>query len=115
MTVPDFPASRQDRASVLLAKRCEDASTLGMFRIAESKFLLAYTGEQVLWLPRGLALLTDAATCSVEFAFHVGRHGEPVEGPFMEWESKPEQVAYCAPYICACTSRSRPVVSHSAC
>ncbi|BGO99068.1 Rho guanyl-nucleotide exchange factor [Rhodotorula toruloides] len=79
MTVPDFPASRQDRAALLLAKRCEDASTLGMFRIAESKFLLAYT----------------------EFAFHVGRHGEPVEGPFMEWESKPEQVAYCAPYIFA--------------
>ncbi|BGP04378.1 Rho guanine nucleotide exchange factor [Rhodotorula toruloides] len=79
MTVPDFPASRQDRAAILLAKRCEDASTLGMFRIAESKFLLAYT----------------------EFAFHVGRHGEPVEGPFMEWESKPEQVAYCAPYIFA--------------
>ncbi|BGP21292.1 Rho guanine nucleotide exchange factor [Rhodotorula toruloides] len=79
MTVPDFPASRPDRNTVLLARRCEDASTLGMFRIAESKFLLAYD----------------------EFAFHVGRHGEPVEGPFMEWESKPEQVAYCAPYVFA--------------
>ncbi|GAA5941175.1 hypothetical protein JCM10213_007445 [Rhodosporidiobolus nylandii] len=74
MTVPDFPS----RGS--LAKRCEDASTMGMFRIADSRFLLAYS----------------------EFAFHVGRHGEPLEsGPFIEWESKPEQVAYCAPYIFA--------------
>lgn len=57
MTVPDFPASRQDRAAILLAKRCEDASTLGMFRIAESKFLLAYTGEQLLRYRHGLARL----------------------------------------------------------
>ncbi|GAA5935183.1 hypothetical protein JCM3775_007227 [Rhodotorula graminis] len=79
MTVPDFPPSRHDRALYLLAKRCEDASTMGMFRIGDSKFLLAYS----------------------EFAIHVGRHGEPIEGPFIEWESKPETIAYCAPYIFA--------------
>ncbi|GAA5854952.1 hypothetical protein JCM8547_002320 [Rhodosporidiobolus lusitaniae] len=79
MTVPDFPSSRGDRALASLAKRCEDVPTMGMFRIADSKFLLVYS----------------------EFAFHVGRHGEPVPGPFIEWESKPEQVAYCAPYIFA--------------
>ncbi|BGP36192.1 Rho guanine nucleotide exchange factor [Rhodotorula kratochvilovae] len=79
MTVPDFPPSRHDRALYLLAKRCEDATTMGMFRIGDSKFLLAYS----------------------EFAIHVGRHGEPVEGPFIEWESKPETIAYCAPYIFA--------------
>ncbi|GAA5824608.1 hypothetical protein JCM3770_006692, partial [Rhodotorula araucariae] len=79
MTVPDFPPSRHDRALYLLAKRCEDATTMGMFRIGDSKFLLAYS----------------------EFAIHVGRHGEPIEGPFIEWESKPETIAYCAPYIFA--------------
>ncbi|GAA5849156.1 hypothetical protein JCM9279_005806 [Rhodotorula babjevae] len=79
MTVPDFPPSRHDRALYLLAKRCEDAATMGMFRIGDSKFLLAYS----------------------EFAIHVGRHGEPIEGPFIEWESKPETIAYCAPYIFA--------------
>ncbi|GAA6044243.1 hypothetical protein JCM8097_002194 [Rhodosporidiobolus ruineniae] len=79
MTVPDFPGSRGDRSLASLAKRCEDAATMGMFRIGDSKFLLAYS----------------------EFAFHVGRHGEPIPGPFIEWESKPEQVAYCAPYVFA--------------
>lgn len=79
MTVPDFPSVRNDRALYVLAKRCEDASTMGMFRIGDSKFLLAYS----------------------EFAIHVGRHGEPIEGPFIEWESKPETIAYCAPYVCA--------------
>ncbi|GAA5999985.1 uncharacterized protein JCM10292_003567 [Rhodotorula paludigena] len=79
MTVPDFPSVRNDRALYVLAKRCEDASTMGMFRIGDSKFLLAYS----------------------EFAIHVGRHGEPIEGPFIEWESKPETIAYCAPYVFA--------------
>ncbi|GAA5891760.1 hypothetical protein JCM8208_002876 [Rhodotorula glutinis] len=79
MTVPDFPPSRHDRALYLLAKRCEDATTMGMYRIGDSKFLLAYS----------------------EFAIHVGRHGAPIEGPFIEWESKPETIAYCAPYIFA--------------
>ncbi|GAA6008068.1 hypothetical protein JCM10207_007016 [Rhodosporidiobolus poonsookiae] len=79
MTVPDFPPTRHDRALYTLAKRCEDASTLGMFRIADNKFLLVYT----------------------DFAFTVGRHGEPTEGPFIEFESKPEQVAYSAPYLFA--------------
>ncbi|GAA5879401.1 hypothetical protein JCM1840_006035 [Sporobolomyces johnsonii] len=79
MTVPDFPSVRHNRAFAPLAKRCEEVPTLGMFRIADSKFVLVYA----------------------DFAFHVGRHGEPVEGPFIEWESKPEQVAYCAPYIFA--------------
>ncbi|GAA5923419.1 uncharacterized protein JCM15063_003641 [Sporobolomyces koalae] len=79
MTVPDFPSVRHNRNFVTLAKRCEEVPTLGMFRIADSKFLLVYA----------------------DFAFHVGRHGEPIEGPFIEWESKPEQVAYCFPYIFA--------------
>ncbi|GAA5909349.1 hypothetical protein JCM6882_000959 [Rhodosporidiobolus microsporus] len=79
MTVPDFPSPRGDRSLALLAKRCEDSSTMGLFRIGDSKFLLVYS----------------------DFAFHVGRHGEPVDGPFIEWESKPEQIAYCAPYIFA--------------
>ncbi|ORY90211.1 CNH domain-domain-containing protein [Leucosporidium creatinivorum] len=77
MTVPDFPSSRHDRTFVGLAKRCEEAQTLGMFRLQDSKFLLVYN----------------------EFAFHVGRHGEPIEGPVMEWESKPDHVAYCAPFV----------------
>jgi hypothetical protein len=45
MTVPDFPSSRHDRTFVGLAKRCEEASTLGMFRLQDSKFLLVYNGE----------------------------------------------------------------------
>ncbi|GAA5885505.1 hypothetical protein JCM16303_002232 [Sporobolomyces ruberrimus] len=79
MTVPDFPSVRHNRNFAALAKRCEEVPTLGMFRIADSKFLLVYA----------------------DFAFHVGRHGEPIEGPFIEWESKPEQVAFCFPYIFA--------------
>ncbi|GAA5949958.1 hypothetical protein JCM3765_007750 [Sporobolomyces pararoseus] len=79
MTVPDFPSVRHNRHFAALAKRCEEVPTLGMFRIADSKFLLVYA----------------------DFAFHVGRHGEPIEGPFIEWESKPEQVAFCFPYIFA--------------
>ncbi|GAA5841736.1 hypothetical protein JCM11251_007070 [Rhodosporidiobolus azoricus] len=79
MTVPDFPSSRTDRSLALLAKRCEDSQTMGLFRIGDSKFLLVYS----------------------DLAFHVGRHGEPVEGPLIEWDSKPEQIAYCAPYIFA--------------
>ncbi|GAA5899116.1 uncharacterized protein JCM6883_005114 [Sporobolomyces salmoneus] len=79
MTVPDFPSVRHNRNFAALAKRCEEVPTLGMFRIGDSKFLLVYA----------------------DFAFHVGRHGEPIEGPFIEWESKPEQVAFCFPYIFA--------------
>jgi hypothetical protein len=35
-------------------------------------------------------------------AFHVNRHGEPIVGGgvLIDWESRPEQVAYHAPYIC---------------
>lgn len=47
MTVPDFPPSRHDRALYNLAKRCEDATTMGMFRIGDSKFLLAYSGASL--------------------------------------------------------------------
>jgi hypothetical protein len=35
-----------------------------------------------------------------DFVFQVGRHGEPIPGTFAEWESKPEQVAFCYPYVC---------------
>ncbi|GAA6062754.1 hypothetical protein JCM10212_005550 [Sporobolomyces blumeae] len=79
MTVPDFPSVRHNRHFAALAKRCEEVPTMGMFRIADSKFLLVYA----------------------DFAFHVGRHGEPIEGPLIEWESKPEQVAFCFPYVFA--------------
>jgi len=107
MTVPDFPPSRHDRALYLLAKRCEDTTTMGMFRIGDSKFLLAYSGAcYVLFLLPARRTDESAADVEVraEFAIHVGRHGEPIEGPFIEWESKPETIAYCAPYICACSS-----------
>jgi hypothetical protein len=45
MTVPDFPSVRHNRNFAALAKRCEEVPTLGMFRIADSKFLLVYAGE----------------------------------------------------------------------
>ena len=44
MTVPAFPSTRVDRTFAALAKRCEDAQTLGMFRIQDNKFLLVYNG-----------------------------------------------------------------------
>ncbi|KAK4052857.1 Rho guanine nucleotide exchange factor [Microbotryomycetes sp. JL221] len=78
MTVPDFPPARHDRAWTMLADRCKDAQTLGMFRLGDSRFLLVFD----------------------EFAFHVGRHGEPIEDTFMEWDTKPEQAAFHAGRIC---------------
>ncbi|SCZ90108.1 BZ3500_MvSof-1268-A1-R1_Chr1-3g01781 [Microbotryum saponariae] len=79
MTVPAFPSSRHDRSLVSLAERCEKAQALGMFRLQGDRFLLAYT----------------------DFAFHVTRHGLPIEGFTIEWESKPESVAFLSPYIFA--------------
>jgi len=52
MTVPDFPSVRHNRNFAALAKRCEEVPTLGMFRIADSKFLLVYAG-----VPRSLLYL----------------------------------------------------------
>ncbi|SCV68292.1 BQ2448_413 [Microbotryum intermedium] len=79
MTVPAFPSSRHDRSLVSLAERCEKAQALGMFRLQGDRFLLAYN----------------------DFAFHVTRHGMPIEGFTIEWESKPESVAFLSPYIFA--------------
>lgn len=44
MSVPDFSAYRNDPTSILLAKRCEEATSLGMFRIQDNEFLLCYDG-----------------------------------------------------------------------
>jgi hypothetical protein len=60
MTVPDLPPSRGDRSIAHLAKRCEDAATMGMFRIADSRFLLVYSGSSSsqVFLPLFLVELT---------------------------------------------------------
>ncbi len=78
MSVPTFP--RQDGGSSNLAKRCEDGRTMGMFRLRDNLFLLAYD----------------------EFAMHVDKHGEPIFAgpPIIEWESNPVSVAYHQPYAC---------------
>ena len=47
MTVSDFPSVRHNRNFAALAKRCEEVPTLGMFRIADSKFLLVYAGISI--------------------------------------------------------------------
>lgn len=52
MTVPDFPSVRHNRNFAALAKRCEEVPTLGMFRIADSKFLLVYAGRLPLSVVR---------------------------------------------------------------
>lgn len=75
MSVPDFSGFRNDAASVALAKRCEEAKTLGMFRLQDNEFLLCYD----------------------DFAFLVDKHGEPLPDRYssiISWESHPESVAY---------------------
>ncbi|KAM0793630.1 hypothetical protein ACM66B_001062 [Microbotryomycetes sp. NB124-2] len=87
MTVPDFPPVRHDRSMAGLSERCKDAQTLGMFRLQESRFLLVYD----------------------DFAFHVGRHGEPIEGTLIEWDTKPEQAALHEGKICLFSSNTLEV------
>ncbi|KAM0753197.1 hypothetical protein T439DRAFT_378904 [Meredithblackwellia eburnea MCA 4105] len=84
MSTPDFSHHR-DEYSQKLAKRCDDSRTLGMFRLQENLFLLAYNG----------------------FCFHVDRHGEPLLRPVgvIEWESRPDQVAFQSPYIFGFSSK----------
>lgn len=46
MSVPDFsaPGSRNE-SNTRLAKRCEENTTLGMFRLQDNLFLLVYKGS----------------------------------------------------------------------
>lgn len=82
MTVPAFPSSRIERAQFDRnfpgwAKRCEDAQTLGMFRLQDNKFLLVYNGQSRLTLrfePKRVNVDGFFDLFS-EFAFHVARHG----------------------------------------
>ncbi|KAK4698467.1 RHO1 GDP-GTP exchange protein 1/2, partial [Phenoliferia sp. Uapishka_3] len=84
MSVPDFSHQR-DEYSQKLAKRCDDHRTLGMFRLQDNLFLLVYNA----------------------FCFHVDKHGEPLLRPVgvIEWESRPEQVAFQSPFIYAVSSK----------
>ncbi|KAG6816279.1 hypothetical protein H0H87_007316 [Tephrocybe sp. NHM501043] len=62
-----------------LAKRCESARPMGMFRSRENEFLLCYD----------------------EFGLYVDKHGEPsrTTGGTVEWEGTAERVALHAPYV----------------
>ncbi|KAI5480823.1 Rho guanyl-nucleotide exchange factor [Pseudohyphozyma bogoriensis] len=79
MTVPDFSQVQRDATISALIKKCEESKNLGMFRLQDNLFLLVYD----------------------EFAFHVDK--EPIAGRLglLEWESKPEQVAFQSPFIYA--------------
>ncbi|KAG6909363.1 hypothetical protein DXG01_000802 [Tephrocybe rancida] len=61
-----------------LAKRCESARPMGMFRSKENEFLLCYD----------------------EFGLYVNKHGEPSrQGGTVEWEGTAERVALHTPYV----------------
>jgi hypothetical protein len=61
-----------------LARQCENAKPLAMFRSTDSEFLLCY----------------DA------FGIYVDRHGEPNRDfQAIEWEGRPETVAFHPPYL----------------
>ncbi|KNZ75187.1 Rho1 guanine nucleotide exchange factor 1 [Termitomyces sp. J132] len=72
-TVPAFDDTR-----IPLAKRCEGARPMGMFRSNENEFLLCYD----------------------EFGLYVDKHGEPSrQNGTVEWEGTAERVALHAPYF----------------
>ncbi|KAG6849618.1 hypothetical protein H0H93_006902 [Arthromyces matolae] len=78
-TVPAFDDNR-----VPLAKRCEAARPMGMFRSNDNEFLLCYD----------------------EFGLYVNKHGEPIrQGATVEWEGTAERVALHAPYFMIFDSR----------
>ncbi|KAG6829149.1 hypothetical protein H0H92_005554 [Tricholoma furcatifolium] len=78
-TVPVFEDAR-----VPLAKRCEAARPMGMFRSKDNEFLLCYD----------------------EFGLYVNKHGEPSrQGGTVEWEGTAERVALHAPYVMIFDSR----------
>ncbi|KAG6885341.1 hypothetical protein C0993_002970 [Termitomyces sp. T159_Od127] len=72
-TVPAFDDNR-----IPLARRCEGARPMGMFRSNENEFLLCYD----------------------EFGLYVDKHGEPSrQNGTVEWEGTAERVAFHAPYF----------------
>jgi hypothetical protein len=88
MNLHDFESitipQREDPKHAQLAKRCESARPLGMFRSSEEEFLLCYD----------------------EFGLYVDKHGDPCRTMgTIEWEGTAERVAFHAPYILLFDSR----------
>ncbi|KAG6909360.1 hypothetical protein DXG01_000799 [Tephrocybe rancida] len=72
-TVPSLKDPRMP-----LAKRCESARPMGMFRSKENEFLLCYD----------------------KFGLYVNKHGEPSrQGGTVEWEGTAKRVALHTPYV----------------
>ncbi|KAF8902367.1 Dbl-like domain-containing protein [Gymnopilus junonius] len=88
MNLQDFDSItiplREDPKHAALAKRCENAKPLGMFRSNEDEFLLCYD----------------------EFGLYVDKHGEPCRSfGLIEWEGTAERVAFHPPYVVLFDSR----------
>ncbi|KAF9565910.1 Dbl-like domain-containing protein [Agrocybe pediades] len=88
MNLHDFDSitipQREDPRHAQLAKRCENARPLGMFRSVDEEFLLCYD----------------------EFGLYVDKHGDPCRSfGIIEWEGTAERVAFHSPYILLFDSR----------
>ncbi|KAH9479317.1 Rho1 guanine nucleotide exchange factor 1 [Psilocybe cubensis] len=88
MNLHDFDSitipQREDPRHAQLAKRCESARPLGMFRSTDEEFLLCYD----------------------EFGLYVDKHGDPCRSfGTIEWEGTAERVAFHSPYILLFDSR----------
>jgi hypothetical protein len=58
MSVPDFSSNRNDPILSALSKRCEEAKTMGMFRLAGDRFLLVYDGPSLPSFSRAPVLMS---------------------------------------------------------
>lgn len=80
-SIPDFNQIKQhDARLTALQRRCDESRPLGMFRLGDNEFLLCYD----------------------EFAFFADKHGDPLVDRYnsiMEWDGKPNSVAYSSPYV----------------
>ena len=92
---------RDDPKHAHLAKRCENAKPLGMFRSTEEEFMLCYDGTCLTsWCLRTRLMKY------LEFGLYVDKHGEPCRSfGLIEWEGTAERVAFHAPYIVLFDSR----------
>ncbi|KAG6889068.1 hypothetical protein C0992_006497 [Termitomyces sp. T32_za158] len=87
-----------------LAKRCEAAHAVGIFKATDYEYLLCYDGRSNATYPSGNRTLT----IFVEFGLYVDKHGIPTRrSQIIEWEGIAVRAALHASYIMLFDASSR--------
>ncbi|KAG6899149.1 hypothetical protein C0993_000239 [Termitomyces sp. T159_Od127] len=103
-TLETTPILESSDARTPLAKRCEAARAVAIFKATDYEYLLCYDGTSNAIYPGRY----DTLTVFAEFGLYVDKHGIPTRrSQIIEWEGVAVRAALHAPYIMLFDASSR--------